>query len=146
MITIFLVILVILLNLFIIKYIRDLEKKDCLCSQNWKKDYIKYYAITSLVVVTIYYVVPLSLNLISMGKNLVKLLKSKQMLLLLEIYLIFGLFNIYLLLKFTKEQKKSECGCEDVFERKFLFYYSLGVLTIYIIAFIISMDLYITSK
>ena len=32
----------ILLIMFFI-YIRDLEKENCTCSENWKRDYIKYF-------------------------------------------------------------------------------------------------------
>ena len=29
-------------------YIRDLEKHDCVCSENWKRDYIQYFMGKSL--------------------------------------------------------------------------------------------------
>lgn len=152
MIKIFMVICVIFINLYVLKYINDLEKSNCECSQNWKKKYIKYYALITLGVVTIYYVLPLTLKLFLpeslnfIGNSFAKVLKSNQLIVLLELYLIFGLVNIFLIFKFTKEIKNSKCGCDDTLERQVLYYYSIVIIVIYIFSFLISTDLYISNN
>ena len=131
----------------------ELDKKECECAKHKsiEKQYIKYYAIVTLCIVSLFYIIPYLLNfggkyLMNLNLNLAKLLLSNTFKFLLEIYLIGGLVNIMLIFNLTKKMKKAKCGCNDTFKRKFLFYYSLVIIAIYIVSFIISMELYLNNR
>jgi|TARA_B110001469_G_scaffold121179_1_gene130429 hypothetical protein len=153
MLNVLLILLVLIVNSFVIHFVKELDKKECECAKHKsiEKQYIKYYAIVTLGAVTIFYILPYLLNLggkslMNINLNLSKCLLSNTVKFLLELYLIGGLVNIMLLFYLTKKMKKSKCGCEDTFKRKFLFYYSLVIIAIYIVSFIISMELYINNR
>ena len=153
MLNVLLILLVLIVNSFVIYFITDLDKKDCECSKHKsiEKQYIKYYAIVTLVVVTLFYILPYLLNVggksvMNANLNLAKFLLSNSVKIILELYLIGGLVNIMLILSLTKKMKDAKCGCDDTFKRKFLFYYSLVIIAIYVLSFIISMELYLKNK
>ena len=153
MLNVLLILLVLIVNSFVIYFITDLDKKDCECSKHKsiEKQYIKYYAIVTLVVVTLFYIIPYILNIggksvMNANLNLAKFLVSNPVKIILELYLIGGLVNIFLIFNLTKNMKHAKCGCDDTFKRIFLFYYSLVIIAIYVLSFIISMELYLKNK
>ena len=153
MLNVLLILLVLIVNSFVIYFITELDKKECECAKHKsiEKKYIKYYAMITLFVVSLFYILPFLLNLggkslMNVNLNLAKFLISNTVKFLLEIYLIGGLVNIMLIFYLTKKMKKSKCGCDDTFKRKFLFYYSLVIIAIYIVSFIISMELYLNNR
>ena len=42
-------IVILVYNILILVYIINLEKKNCVCSSNWKRDFIKYFTIILIV-------------------------------------------------------------------------------------------------
>ena len=153
MLNVILILLVLIVNSFVIYFITELDKKECECSQTkiLGKRYIKYYALVTLGVVIIYYILPYLLNVggnsgMNMNLNLAKFLLSNPVKFILELYLIGGLVNIIMIFTLTKKMKDSKCGCDDTFKRKFLFYYSLVIIAIYVLSFIISMELYLKNR
>ena len=153
MLNVLLILLVLIVNSFVIYFITELDKKECECSQHKsiEKRYIKYYAIITLGVVTLFYILPYLLNLggksvMNMNLNLAKFLLSNTVKIILELYLIGGLVNISLIFNLTKKMKDAKCGCDDTFKRKFLFYYSVVIIAIYVLSFIISMELYLKNR
>ena len=146
--SIYLVPFAIAINLFIIYYIYILDKNTCDCSESnkFKKKYIKWYAVCSLVILVLFYVLPTIVKYISIHqfKTLSGILLSPILYNILEIYLIFGILNLYIINRLTNDLYKSKCKCNiDIFNR-FLYYYSIGIIIIYICVFIISIDLSLT--
>lgn len=149
----------IFINLFILRYLQGLEAKDCECSRShlvdYEVNYIKWHALISIVVIGLYYIIPFLLILCiflvkpknnktvlaKLSKGISQILLSPGVMFIFEIYLITGLINIYLIYRLTKNIKKSKCACADTIERKSLYYYSIGVISIYIIAFLISIEM-----
>ena len=159
MIQFLLAFIAIFVNLFILRYLRGLEAKDCECSTNHVVDseanYIKWYALISIGVIGLYYIIPFLLTLgifllkpknnktivAKLSSGFSKMLLSPSAMFIFEVYLIAGLINIYLIYRLTKNIKKSKCACTDTIERKSLYYYSIGVIVIYIIAFLVSIEM-----
>ena len=140
-------IIVILFNLYVIRYMNMLREKECECYEDKKVQvmYILVYSIITIAVVAIYYVIPLLIRFItkktpSLFTNLV----SGKIYILFELYLLAGLVNLILIYTLTKEIIESKCNCSDTLERKILKYYSSAVLIIYVLSFIISLDMYIS--
>jgi hypothetical protein len=153
MLNVILILLVLIVNSFVIYFITELDKKECECSQTniLGKRYIKYYALVTLGVVTIYYIIPYILNVggksvMNINLNVSKFLLSTPVKFILELYLICGLVNIILIFTLTKKMKSSKCRCDDTFKRQFLFYYSLVIIAIYVLSFIISIELTLKNR
>ena len=140
-----LILLVILINLLVLFLIKENEKKQCECSKllGWKRTFIKNYTILSLALITIIYILPIILLILrqkSLGSKFSKFVQSPFISLFLSAYLGIGFFNIYYIFKYTKELETSKCACmldeDNILQntiRKWLHYYSILVILIYII-------------
>ena len=112
--------LCLLINILVFIYITNLEKKDCLCSKNWKLRFIKLFASLSIILFTF--------TIIFRFAN-IKIKSTKQFLVLYNLYFILGLINIYILYIFTKNLRN--CECAESRETLFFYYYSLAILIFY---------------
>ena len=82
----------------VMKYINDLEK-TCKCSDNWKRDFIKYSLIAFII---------LLLFKIILGKSLLSLNKN-----LLFVFILLNIFFTVIVLLYIKELKENECKCSE---------------------------------
>lgn len=140
-------IIVILFNLYVIRYMNMLREKECECYEDKKIQvlYIFGYSIITIAVVAIYYVIPLMITFFTKKTPLIfTYLVQGKIYLLFELYLLAGLVNLVLIYTLTKEIIESKCNCSDTLERKVLKYYSLTVLIIYVLSFIVSIDMSIS--
>ena len=113
--------IVILINIIIFNFVYKLEKNKCPCSKGYKRDFIKYYSLLTILIGIIF--------IIGSLKNL-----SNSLLQLLSIiYSILGLVNIYFLFTFSQEIVIKKCDCSKSWDQKFLYYYSMVVMSTYII-------------
>ena len=124
-----------------------LRKKECECYEDKRLQvlYVFVYSMITIAVVAIYYVIPLLIALITKKTpSFFTYLVTGKIYLLFELYLLAGLVNLVLIYTLTKEIIEAKCNCSDTLERKILKYYSLVVLIIYVLSFIISLDMYIS--
>ena len=140
---------VILFNLYIIRYTNILKNTDCECyeSNKYRIRYIFGYATLTIGVVLLYYTIPIFINLVTKKPPEVFAIlanPSGKLFILFELYLIAGLLNLAIIYNTTHQIIQSRCNCADKIERKVLYYYSITVLIIYILSFIVSLDLYIS--
>ena len=84
--------------IIVIKYINDLEK-NCKCSDNWKRDFIKYSLI--IFVILLLFKIILGKSLLSFNKNL------------LFIFILLNIFFTVIVLLYIKELKENECKCSE---------------------------------
>ena len=119
-----LLLIVILINIIIFNYIYNIEKEQCECSKSYISKFLKYYAVGTII---------LALYLISGIKY--KITK------IIYIYSLIGIINIYLLFKFYQDINKKECKCKKVWGFNFLYYYSMIIMTVYIMYCILLMIL-----
>ena len=140
-------IIVIFFNLYVIRYMNMLRQKECECYEDKKTQvlYIFGYSILTIAVVSIYYLIPIMINFITKKTpSIFTYLVSGKIYLLFELYLMGGLVNLVLIYTLTKQIIESKCNCSDTLERKVLKYYSSSMLIIYILSFILSIDMYIS--
>lgn len=119
MVNILMLLIVISINALIINYVYTLEKNKCECSQGWKRKYIKYFAIITIIIVTM--------------NNIIKRLPKSILIPISTLYSIGGLVNIYVLFSYSNFMIKNTCKCSDSWERKFIYYYSIFVISLYIL-------------
>lgn len=89
MIKLLILLIVLLVNSMIINYINGIEKDKCECSTNFSTKFVKYYSLITII---------LTLFIIFN--------KEKQIQKLLDVYVIVGILNIYLLFKVFQDIKK----------------------------------------
>tara|TARA_Y100000591_G_C21713426_1_gene634799 strand:+ start:236 stop:649 length:414 start_codon:yes stop_codon:yes gene_type:complete len=116
--------IVILVNILILVYIINLEKKNCVCSSNWKRDFIKYFTIILIV-----------LNVFVLLVPQFKKSKNKVVLLLLGLLALVNLFNIAILLVYyveLSEKQKTGCECSVNWKRHIMLFPVLALALLYI--------------
>ena len=85
--------IIILINLVLFSYILKLEHEKCKCSDNWMRDYIKYYTSILVILSLITLMVPVFL-----GKKTPKIMKSLALFIrvvvllatLVQVYVVFA--------------------------------------------------------
>ena len=117
---------IIVFSIFLL-YINDLEKKNCVCSEDWKREGIKYYSIVQIGINTL---------LLFLLANMKQYLKS--------IILIMGLLYwpfLIITLIWIGDLKEEKCECSDGWERSFMEIYSYVVIVLHAIIIILKMIL-----
>ena len=129
----FLIILVVLLvNVLILNYVRKLEIVSCECSEDWKRDYIKIYSLITIIITSLVALVPIFLQLINFKYNVNTILSNNIVSIFSFLYTMFGLLNVYSLFTYSQKIVLTNCECSDSWERTFLYYYSMLVMSLYI--------------
>jgi hypothetical protein len=113
--------IVVLINIIIFNFIYKLEKNKCLCSKGYKREFIKYYALLTIFIGIIFII------------GALKILPSPVLNLLSTIYSVLGLLNVYLLFTLTQGLVIKKCTCSNSWDRKFVYYYSMIIMSGYII-------------
>ena len=119
-----LLLIVILINIIIFNYIYNIEKEQCECSKTYIGKFVKYYAVVTIII-ALYLILGIKYKI------------TKVM----YIYSLIGIANVYLLFKFYQDISKKECVCKKVWGFNFLYYYSMIIMTLYIIYSILLMIL-----
>ena len=107
-------ILYILATCIIVKYIRDLERKKCECSNYWYRDFIKNFSVIFFVIVCVY--------LYDQKSFLKKLLSSNLLLIMMSILKFVGIIYFGCLIIYFIKLKNSECKCSKDWKRKIFLY------------------------
>tara|TARA_B100000686_G_C16772222_1_gene965935 strand:+ start:1499 stop:2002 length:504 start_codon:yes stop_codon:yes gene_type:complete len=118
-------ILVILIFYVFLKYVLDLEKNDCSCSSDWKRDYIKYFSIAIIILSPLEALKP---DFFHNNKNFT-----------LIYYLLQFIFSVIFLISsilYIKELREKKCKCSEDHKRTFMEVYSYIFLILYSIIII----------
>lgn len=132
----FLHIVTLVLYYIFFNYAFKLNQYGCGCSNNMKRQFIKYYAQVGIVIVSIKLLDNLITQRVSKG-----ILSTIYML-----DLIFGFIFLIVMYQFTKELKENKCKCSNTWERDFMYTYSKIILVIYIFIFFCSLSAIIHTK
>jgi len=128
--------IIILINLLIINYVIKLEKKKCICSSNWKRDYIKYYSMVTVLLSFVILCVSLSLS-ITRSKLFKQIIKSPLFKSVYIIYFVAGIINIWTLFNYSQHIVISQCKCSESWERSIIYYYSMIIISLYVFVSIV---------
>ena len=118
--------IILIINLLILQYVLKLEKMSCECSKDWRRDYIKYFSILSIGIITLMFIVPL------ITKKYIKLIQTPIFRIVANIISIASLINVYSLFTYSQKIILEKCKCSNNWERSFIYYYSLIIMSIYI--------------
>jgi LytS/YehU family sensor histidine kinase len=109
---------------YIIYYILKLEKIGCECSQDWKRTFIKYFYIITIVYIFI--------HIISLFTNKFKLNSSISLIMMICNLLSIGIVYLYI-----HQLKKEKCECSKDQARDVLEIYNYILIALFIFFFTI---------
>lgn len=115
-----LIMISITINFMALQWILKLEQISCKCSENWKRDYIKYV----LYGWFLYILVPIIFNLYELFTG--ETLSSSSIFDIIK--LIFGLFfiaNVIISIMYISELKETKCSCSEDIRRETYYYYQI---------------------
>jgi hypothetical protein len=92
---------------YILKYISDLNVQKCECSDNWKRDFIKYFSMTSIGVLSVSLVLLFINRLASLPKALITLTNVLR-----GVYFVAFLVFLGVVFSYTRNLSNCETGCK----------------------------------
>lgn len=125
--SIFLIIPVIVIYSITLRWIDKLEKTKCKCSEDYKRDYIKYYLYVYLALV--------GLNILFMiffSNANSKILKSFKPLIMAKKYImpIFTIINMVFSIMYITKLKELDCKCSEDIIREVYYYWNIIMIAI----------------
>ena len=113
--------IVVLINIIIFNFIYKLEKTQCKCSKGYRRDFIKYYSLLTIFIGIIFII------------GILKVLSHPVLKLVSTIYSVLGLLNVYLLFRLSQDLVIKKCTCSNSWDQKFVYYYSMVIMSVYVI-------------
>lgn len=150
-VSLFTSIIAIVVNILAFIWVKKLEDISCECSENWMRDYIKYY----LIVFFIFNIIGLLLNFFIYSKsddidNLVKSLINNPIYQIyigcVILFIIAGFINIGLTINYIQILKDKNCDCSEDVKREIYWYYNIllaSVIALYVFLVIITIIYFI---
>lgn len=134
---IILILLALVVNVIIINYVQKLEQQDCECSEDWRRDFIKVFAIVTVLLITL-------IVIMNIVKIKVPLIFARIFRLFFGLYGLVGIVNIIALFTYSQKMMMSNttCPCSNEWERTFIYYYSMLIATLYVAVIIAQVSLY----
>lgn len=117
-------IIIIIINVFALMWIHHLEEIACVCSENWKRDYIKYFLYAFFVMLILRILVFLFTGQSILRQNM--LLTS-----IMFLYYAFSIVNIFVSIIYISELKNTNCTCSEDVRREVYFYYNIVRLALF---------------
>lgn len=117
-------IIIIIINVFALMWIHHLEAVSCTCSENWKRDYIKYFLYAFFVMLILRILVFLFTGQSILRQNM--LLTS-----IMFLYYAFSIVNIFVSIIYISELKNTNCTCSEDVRREVYFYYNIVRLALF---------------
>lgn len=116
-------------NIILILWINKMEENNCICSEDWKRPLIKYWAIFSLF----YYAVIFSLKILGFWEGK----ESNVSSLFLAILYLFSFLNTLAILYYISNLKDIKCECSEDMKRELVYVFEWLRFSLYTLGFII---------
>ena len=92
---------------YILKYINDLNVQKCECSENWKRDFIKYFSMAAIGVIVLLLVLLFINRLATLPRALITLSNVLR-----GVYVIAFIVFLGVLFSYTRNLSNCETGCK----------------------------------
>lgn len=126
----------IIISVIILIYVSKLERDDCACSKDWKRTYIKVFALITIIISILMCVRSLLYGKMKINNNVAFLVYT-----ILFFYAIGALVNIFVMFTYSQNLIQKRCLCSRNWTRTFMYYYSMIIGIIYFIAILVSIIL-----
>ena len=133
----------IIISMLILEYTLRLEREDCECSRDWRRDYIKIFAITTIVFSLLMcfrnFILPRGLRV---PREL-----GALMYLIITMYMIGAFVNVYAMFSYTQKLMcEKQCKCANTWTRDLIYYYSMIIGVTYLLVITLSVVLAIVQR
>jgi len=139
----FISIISIIINILGFVWIKNLEDISCECSENWMRDYIKYFLITYFIVNIINLLLSIYINSIkNKEKVLMNLIKNPIYIMwnvFVMLYLFAAFSNIFIVINYIKKLKEINCQCSEDIKREIYWYYNIIIASIIALFILLSL-------
>ena len=125
-----------IISFIFISYIRNLEKKDCKCSNDIRRKYIKYYGYFFFIISILIIILAL-IN----SKN-IYIIRCEEF--IKYICLIINLLGAYVIYKYSEILEDNNCKCSDSWKKIFIKYYSYFLIGTMSIIFFCTLMIFFT--
>lgn len=150
----FISIISIAINIMGFVWIKNLEDISCECSENWMRDYIKYFLISYFIINIINLLLSIYINSIKNKEGVfISFIKNPLYIMwtgILMVYLLFAFINIFVVIAYVQKLKDINCDCSEDIKREIYWYYNIimaSILALYILlAFILFISFLIFNK
>ena len=92
---------------YILKYVNNLSVQKCECSENWKRDFIKYFSMVAIGVLSVSLVLVFIKRLASLPSALITLSNV-----LIRVYFVAFIVFLGVLFSYTRNLSNCETGCK----------------------------------
>ena len=136
-------VIAIIISMVILEYVLRLEREECECSKDWRRDYIKIFAIATIVFILLMcfrnFLLPRGLKVPREVGALLYLVAT--------MYMIGAFVNVYAMFSYSQKLVcEKNCKCANTWTRDFIYYYSMIIGVTYLIVIIASVVLAIISR
>lgn len=150
----FISIISIAINIMGFVWIKNLEDISCECSENWMRDYIKYFLICYFIINIINLLLNIYINSVKNKESVFMYLTKNPLYIIwsviLIVYLIFAFINIFVVISYVQKLKDINCECSEDIKREIYWYYNIilaSIVALYILfAFILFIYFLIYNK
>lgn len=118
------------INLYALLWIQKLEEISCKCSENWKRDYIKYFLYIYFIVSIIQFITFLATGHGLEGQNS-GILSTFSIL-----YSGVALAAMFVAVFYIDELKQKQCSCSEDIRREVYYYYNIIRLALFGLTFL----------
>ena len=130
----------IIISYLALLWVQKLEEISCKCSENWKRDYIKYflYAYFIMLVLSIF----LNIYLLISHQTAESIKNSFLYNIYSFITFIFGFFgfvNVFVSIYYINDLKNTHCECSENIKREVYYYYNIIRLCMMILFIVLSL-------
>jgi len=126
---------------YVLKYVNDLNVKKCECSENWKRDFIKYFSMAAIGVLVLSLLLVFVERLTEAPRGLTVFANVLSGVYFLAFIVFLGVLFVY-----TRNLLKTNCECSEDKMRTMTYYFSAIVGGFYILAFVLALISMIISK
>lgn len=136
-------VIAVVINIMGFVWIKNLEDISCKCSENWMRDYIKYFLIAYFVINTINLTLSLYINSIKNKEAVfMSILKNPLYMLwsgLVMLYSVFAFINIFVVITYIQKLKEVNCECSEDVKREIYWYYNIIIISVVALFILLSL-------
>ena len=119
---------------YILKYINNLNVKKCECSENWKRDFIKYFSMAAIGVLVVLLVL-VFVERLSKAHQGLKVFAN----VLNGVYFVAFLVFLGVLFTYTRNLSKTKCECSEDKMRTIMYNFSAILGGLYVLVVLLTL-------
>lgn len=114
--------IVVVINYMALQWIYKLEEISCKCSEDWKRDYIKYFLMVYFVILFVQMII----FLFNLNQK-----DNYFFMILMGVFNLFSFINVIISIIYITQLKDIKCVCSEDVRREIYYYYKIITLALF---------------